>query len=78
MTPQGRGVGPAQDPGYVLDRLAGLRQVIPEPLLEQALLATGVSPHAAARHPQTMKMGRPVAMLTPDAPQDKAVMFLVP
>lgn len=41
MTQQGCGLGPAPQAGFLLDRLEGLSQVIPPPVLEQALVETG-------------------------------------
>jgi Insertion element 4 transposase N-terminal/Transposase DDE domain len=41
MTRQGRRLEPMQDGGFILDRLEGLRKVIPPALMEQALADTG-------------------------------------
>src|SRR5690242_10250287 len=49
MTRQGCGVVAAQDAGNILDRLEGLRKVIPPEIMKQALLETGRGKQKACR-----------------------------
>jgi len=49
MTRQGSCLGPTQDAGTILDRLAGLSKVIPPDVLRQALLDSGRNQQRAWR-----------------------------